>query len=40
MPARNIDDLGITFCGPDREEMADKPECDPDHPEPKAKSDG
>ena len=40
VPPGDIDDLSVAFCGPDREEMADKPECDPDRPEPEAKSDG
>lgn len=40
MPPGDIDDLCVALCGPDREEMADKPERDPDSPEPQPQTDG
>ncbi len=39
MPAADLDKERVTAGGPDGDEMADCPDCDPDQPEPQAQAD-
>ncbi len=38
MPPRDLGDLRVSLCKPDREEMADKPEQEADDPKAKPKA--